>query len=1197
MSLTAAQAEAVQARGNVIVVAGAGTGKTSTLVERVMALLAEGASIERLLLVTFTDAAAAEMRHRLRLRLTGAAATAETAAAARWAEQLALLDSAPIGTLHSFCRQLIRDHFHLLGIDPGAGILDEAQTQPLIEAALDACLAAPLAGDNAAARAAHTAIRHYADGDPERIRPLLLKLHRHAQALPEPESWFADQLEALAANEPSVWREWLADGLRQWAGEWLSELQPRAKLAGNFARAVAALQHIVKTAAMSGPPGAELAAALAEIQAADQAGWPPGKKTALRGPVEKFFAEAQFLASQFEATDAGDGLTADWLNVRAGLTALLNLARDFGARFAAAKRDAGGMDFSDLEQFALRLLWQPDGQPTAVAQACRDRFDQVFVDECQDINAAQDAILRAVSRAAPAGNRFLVGDVKQSIYQFRLARPQLFRDYEEAWRPGAAGRRVALTDNFRSHPEIIAWVNEFFAPLMRGSMGGVNYEPLRAGRAEPEADVGAAPRRVEFHLIPKAAAAPAGGESVDAEAGGEEAEGDDGDPDDLLAVEREARVVALRLRALKESGATIRDRADGAARPIAWRDMAVLLRSPRRRVEAFAKEFHRCGVPLAAERGGFLASLEVGDLLSLVRLLDNPLQDIPLLAVLRSPLVGMSLDELAQVRLVSSAPRLWVALREFLLRDGTPAAAPSVTATVAAARRKVDAFLHQFARWRELVRHASLAHALETALADTHYEAILRAGERGEERVANLRKFITLVRQHDPQQRQGLFRFVRFIEALQAAEQDLEPAPVPAADAVRLLSIHRSKGLEFPVVAVAGLGTRFHLGDQRADVLVDELFGLCARAVAPSGAKHPTLPHWLAARRQRRQLLGEELRLLYVAMTRARDYLILTGTAARRDAENWEAQPGRDFSDRALLRAQSALDWVLLWLPRATRPEDQGHDERDTGRFHWRICRAEPELPAPGAPAAGTAASTPDGPGAGWTAVRDRLAWRYPHATAMDEPAKTTVTALRRAAEADEEARPWRWPQPVPGAVDKPDAAAVGTLHHEFLRVLSLDGPGDEADLRTQLTALVAAGGFTVAEAAALDLAGLAEFWRGETGSLIRSRAAAVRRELPFTARFTPPELARLTRQPAPPGVADEFIVVQGVADLVVVLPEEIWLLDFKTDNAQGTELDRRVAAYRPQLELYAAAVARIFDRPVTRRWLHFLRARRTVEV
>jgi ATP-dependent helicase/nuclease subunit A len=357
----------------------------------------------------------------------------------------------------------------------------------------------------------------------------------------------------------------------------------------------------------------------------------------------------------------------------------------------------------------------------------------------------------------------------------------------------------------------------------------------------------------------------------------------------------------------------------------------------------------------------------------------------------------------------------------------------------------------------------------------------------------------------------------------------------------------------------------------------------------------------LAVRRQRQQLLGEELRLLYVAMTRARDRLILTGTAQRLGAEEWEADMGRTFDNREISKAQSALDWMLLWLPSVTKVEELGADDVSGAWLRWRICRADPVLPA----SSDKAGEAVDAPvviaGTVLDEVMERIHWRYPHALAMEEPAKTTVTALRRRALVDEEARPWEFVQSGRSSEVRPvsdlSASELGTLHHEFLQLVNLEQTGDEQSLRQQVAQLVAAGVFTAAEGAALDVAALAEFWRSEVGSAIRAKAACVRRELPFTARFTPVELARHLGTNVLSGLADEFVVVQGVADLVVVQPQEIWLLDFKTDHVDGPALASRVAKYRPQLALYAAALAGIFQRPVTRRWLHFLRARQTLAV
>jgi len=454
-----------------------------------------------------------------------------------------------------------------------------------------------------------------------------------------------------------------------------------------------------------------------------------------------------------------------------------------------------------------------------------------------------------------------------------------------------------------------------------------------------------------------------------------------------------------------------------------------------------------------------------------------------------------------------------------------------------------------------------------------------------------------------------LFRFLKFIEALEAADQDLEPAPARSQNAVRLMSIHQSKGLEFPVVAVACLGGMFNFKDSYQDVVLDDEFGLCAKVVqAGAGTRHPTLAHWLAARRQRRQVLGEELRLLYVAATRARDRLLLTATATKKDCESWEAIAPRAFGNREILSVRSPLDWLMLWLPTVTRVEDWREGGGGNALLQWKICAdaadfelADEELAAE----IGVASVTSEDAGVetAVATVTERIRWRYAHDAAVREPAKTSVTVLRRKADelADEEARAWR---PVQSGRARgrrvssgPDAAEVGSWHHEFLQRMILTGACDEADLRGQLAVMVEQGTFNAEQAAVLDLGALSRFWLGEIGSEIRRKIAEVRREVPFTARFTPVELEQITGAPTVPELQDEFVVVQGVADLVVMGESEIWLLDFKTDAVRKGELVTKVEHYRPQLQLYAAALAAIYGRPVTRRWLHFLKCGETVSL
>jgi ATP-dependent helicase/nuclease subunit A len=1211
---TPQQEAAIRGRGNLLVMAGAGTGKTRTLVGRCLRLVAaERVSLENILMVTFTEAAAAELRGRLRenLRALQAAQPDDE----HLAQQLALLDTARVSTLHSFCLQLAREHFHELGLDPQFVVLDEQQTRPLQREALDALLEQHYAGADESSRAVRELIRAPGRGADQVVRQLVLKLHAYAQSLPDPERRLRELEARFAQPEPAEWRVLFQQAANAWRREGLEELKAFANAAPAVGLCLQALASLP-----ADPTPEQIAAAVrAVVRAnADDTNWPRGTKGRVRDKLQEFFDDAEFLASLLPDEPGPDPLAQDWEWARPHVVTLVRLTRAFAKDFADRKRELGGVDFADLEQCALRLLRQPGtGAPTATARAWRERLTHIFVDEYQDINAAQDAILTALSRDAggpAAGNRFLVGDVKQSIYRFRLANPRIFQRYAREWShaagrvsPGAAGvdtpetgahrpegETISLTENFRSRAALLDFVNPLFAALMRGEIGGVAYEPLAFGAPARRAALAVKagdPPCAEFHLIARG-----------------EPESDEGETDeaagapDLLAVEREARLAARRLRELQERGQQVWDDKRQAFRPVEWRDMAVLLRSPAGRAEAFAMEFNKAGVPLTAARDGFFASLEVADLLNLLKLLDNPLQDVPLLAVLRSPLVGLSLDELAEVRAHSAAKPFWTALARF--RAGKPAAGvpdPERAALIA----KVETFLTRFSRWRELVRQTSLSQCLEAALTETHYEVMLLAGDRGVERAANVRRLLDLARQFDPYQRQGLYRFLRFVRAQEDEALDLQPASPPTENAVKLLSIHKSKGLEFPIVVLAGLGTRFNEGDLRGPVLLHDTLGLCPR-ITPPGAdqSYPGLTHWLARRAERRELRGEELRLFYVALTRARDALILIGTTNQKaDEARWASEPPTPIGTKAVADARSHLDWLRLWLPRATAREDWRTDRAGENRLlRWRIydesdaCFAEAP-PTPPAPVAGEAGGPADAAAAVGT-LQSRLAWRYPFAAATLRAAKTSVSELRRraAAELEEEAarmfqskiRSPTLQAASPPAAARLPAAERGTAHHTFLELVELARTGSEAELRAEAERLQQEGLLTAAQAGALDFEALAAFWRSEVGKHIRARAEWVRRELEFTARFAPAELDEITRSPAAE-LDGEFIVVQGVADLVVLLPEEIWLLDFKTDDVTPAEVESRAAFYAPQVKLYARALGRIYRRPVTNAWLHFL--------
>ncbi len=1312
MSTTAAQQQAIHAAGNVLVAAGAGAGKTSTLVARCVRLITEGGSLENILMVTFTEAAAAEMRARIRTALEKEIARArqepleppfppltplrgegeeacvvDDHSADRshsghdMDEQLALLDTAAIGTLHSFCFKLVRRHFHELELDPQLNVMDEARTAVLMEETLDELFRQHYTGTRGGGGALEELIQQHAGGREQPVRDLMLKIHRYTQTQPNPGAWMAGQLQVLADPQPTAWREYLIEALHEWRARWLGPLRVQSSEHVTAHRIAAQLDTLDQSSTLQ-----DFATVLESVPDA------PSLKPKFREP-EAFFEEASFLRSVTVPRDGVDPLAQDWDWSRGGMETLLQLAQQFAGALADAKREQAALDFNDLEQFALRLLWDAErGVATELGREYQARFHHVFVDECQDINAVQDAIIRAVSepdRSFPTdsgspqmdfsirglsesvgekpsraeGNRFLVGDVKQSIYRFRLADPRIFQNYEARWRgiSGAAvpaalrplgvppgdsdsggsstggtpvgllagetpaplllaatgGQVIALSENFRSREALLNFFNAVFADLMQPEMGRVTFDDdaqLKFGAPEKRRALGQQDSpgpRVHLHLRLT--------EPVKA---GAEPE-NECDLAELTGAEHEARIVANRLRELVASGHEITGH-DGP-RPVAWGDMALLLRSPSAKAEIYAREFARQNIPLEVAQSDFFDALEISDLLNVLLLLDNPLQDVPLLAVLRSPLVGLTASDLAEIRLAARGGYFWTALNRFhetpspsgaaVPAAASPLAVPAggssasaetaqglrqpgrpphdrITAENSSAWRAVDQFLERFARWRRMGRDASIGQRLETILAETHYLDWLAAHtpnpQRAAQCLANVRRLLTLARQFDPFQRQGVARFLKFVEA-QRAVPGREPMAT-GGGSVQLLSIHRSKGLEYPVVVVPDLGKRFNFDDFQADILLHERLGLCPRIKPPhAGQRYPSLTHWLYTRRERSELLGEEVRLLYVAMTRARDTLLLVGTATRkRAAEMW---PEIARSPEELLGASSMLEWLGPWFTRRAPASWTEQERGENELFSWRIY-------SEGESARAAADEKPVARPWNFTGQAELLTWKYPSDAATREAAKTSVSALRRKlSESAEEARPWRSTRPSARVTSgELSATEIGTAHHTLLEFATLENLVTEDGARAEAEWLVAAGVLSEAEAQRLNLRGLAQFWSSDLGRELLAAGKALRRELPFTARFTAAELRELgLTAPALPG--EEFVVVQGVADMAVIGRDEIWLLDFKTDDLAAEAAEARANDYRPQLQAYAAALGKIYERKVTRRWLHFLAPGVTVEV
>jgi ATP-dependent helicase/nuclease subunit A len=1299
-AFTSDQRRAIELRGNVLVVAGAGTGKTRTLVQRCVQWLLEPGtnSLDQILMVTFTEAAAAEVRQRIRSELKNRllAEPQQT----QLLEQAALLDTAFISTLHSFCLRLVRHHFYELELDPQLTVLPAEEARLLAEETLSRMLEAHYAGKTPVAGAVQHLIHILGRGNEFPIRRLVFQLHEYTQTLPDPTAWFTSQVENFSRKQPRQWQEWLGQEAADWAEASLAELDAITPALPVVQQCLKILRSLPAT-----PSREQWHAVLEQIQSA-RLPWPKGTAKSLREHIEQFFQDAQFLQGLMgpsvipeEAFQTGganwtgaatvvsrenDALAQDWEWMRHEIITLLELTTEFGREFDQAKRELGAVDFHDLEQLSLRLLWDARAQrPTALAEHWRERLRLVFVDEYQDINRAQDAILRALAREDQSGNRFLVGDPKQSIYRFRLADPHIFQNYTTTWtRHPQQGTVVALTDNFRSHEAILHFVNQLFEGLMRREIGGVEYDSLarlrfgdrehrkefsiqRQGEGSRDAATGSSaaewpsagncsPPPIELHLQIL--------ENNEQDA----PEEDDSEAEpiaNLTTVEKEARLVGLRLNELRARRECVWDSEAQSHRPIDWKDMVILLRSPRGKVEGYAKVFNRLGIPLLTTRGGFFESQEITDLLNLLTVLDNPLQDIPLLAVLRSPLVGMSLDELGLVRLARKG-RFWTALKHFhrLLAANLPGPCPSaeqaaqtsdtqrepiptpdsdesggapteeapaldsrlqavlndptLRATAQAAWQRVDCFLRQAAEWRHLARQVSLSQCLDRILQETQYATLLLALPRGRQQQGNVTQLLSRCRQFDQFQGQGLFRFLKFVEAQKSAGIDREPAPPETANAVRLMSIHQSKGLEFNVVVLADLGKPFNLRDLRGDVILDEELGLCPRIKPPfTEQRYPSLPYWMAQRRQRKETLGEEMRLLYVALTRACQRLILAGSTSRAALGRWAENVGKSPASRQLLSARSYLDWLGPWLPQVTGTIDWATHAEGCGPWlRWKLSEDRnsslPEAAPAEADESGKTRAEPKIDGARIDDLVQRLNWRYPFAESATQPAKLSVSTLRAGVLAmEDEAAAWPkrpFPKPSRKSESTLSAAEIGTAHHAFLQAVSLDCVLDRNQLEAEAIRLEKANLITASERSALDLDAIAAFWLSIAGQAILTHREEVHREMPFSIRLGLGELLAFQRRyriPSggeaaggkPPIPENDFVVLTGVADLVVLLPNEIWCLDFKTDAVTPAEWKTRVHEYEPQLQLYALALQRVYQLPVTRCWLHSLPLRQTL--
>ncbi len=1246
VTFTSEQQRVIDLRGcNILVSAAAGSGKTAVLVERIVKRVCderEPVDIDRLLVVTFTNAAAAEMRERIAGGI--AARLAETPDSEHIQRQAALLHNAQITTIDSFCLFLLRNHFNEIGLDPAFRIADEGEVRLMQQDVLKELLEESYAEGSAEF---HRCVEYFCPGGREgALERHILSLSRYASGFPWPEEWLEQRKSDYGAGSvrelgDSGCGRYLTEHLAAMAAGWLEKMERVRKLCQSpdgpymygetVDREIEQLEGLTRCSALEEYEEKLPAVTFGRLSSRKDESVLQAKRELaadIRSEVKK---SVQKTAERFFATSLK-------LAVRQGaacrepVETLVGLTQEFDRRMAERKREKRMVDFSDMEHFALNILLEREAgeiRPSRVALEYRQYFEEILIDEYQDSNLVQEFLLQAVSGEDDGRfNRFMVGDVKQSIYRFRLARPELFLEKYDSYTAGeGVFQRIDLTRNFRSRFQVVDAVNHVFSRLMSRQVGGIDYDDRAAlypGAVYPES----AGCETELLLTEKP-------------------------PKDSEQSERrlEAKAVAGKIRELR-TDFLVTDRESGGLRPAKYSDMVILLRAGSGWDEEFRQALEEEGIPVyVTSKTGYFAASEVQELLQVLHVLDNPRQDVPLFGVMKSVFGGFSEEEIALIRSGKKNCTLYEALQEYAgsghseetAPQGGEAAKENADGGHEDLREKAAVFLETLKAYRRCISYMPVRELLTKLVEDFDYLNYVTALPAGGKRRANVEMLFARASDFEKTSYFGLFHFLRYMEQLEKYEVDYGEAELLGenADVVRIMSIHKSKGLEFPITFVSGLGRRFNLQDVNQSLILDVDLGLATDYVDPEGrVRNKTFRRNALARKLREESLSEELRILYVAMTRAREKLILTASLEKA-AEKWETyreNGGGRLSYPDFIESAGYLDFLLPIISGGSirvSVIDEGNLAVEELREGFTLSGRRERLERLEEPETFNDLIDREALGR----LRERLCAVYPHSGLEGLYTKTTVSELKIAAMADKDEAAYhifeeKEIQPyIPKFIDgeeKVGGAVRGNAYHRVMELLDFgsilggvpqagrgsafgkesdpdyedgvpqaDGREPEPRLETYEEYRAYTDTSECAEA-------LRRFLGEELrlGRLKQEYYEAVNEKKLL--RFLSTRLAyrmrraqtagRLYReQPFVMGVSasrlgenfpdSESVLIQGIIDVFFEEEDGLVLLDYKTDAVSSMrELWNR---YETQLDYYSEALTKLVGRPVKERILY----------
>lgn len=1306
MNFTPEQQKVIELHNsNILVSAAAGSGKTAVLVERIIRMICEGehpADIDRLLIVTFTNAAAAEMRERI---AAGIAARLEADPGNDHIQkQSALLHNAQITTIDSFSLFLIRNHFNEIGLDPDFRVADEGEIKLLQQEVLGQLLEDAYAGkfvpddvptsrenrdredpSREARERFHACVEYFCPGGRESVlEQHILNLSRYAGSFPWPAEWLEERKNDYAAGDldallHSDYGQYLAERVSRVLQGCLEKLLEVKKLCelpdgpymyGELTEAESEqLERLAACKDLKEQAAKVPAVTFGRLSSKKDESVDPAKRElakSIRNSVKDTLAD---LTEQYFKTPL-ELVVEQGKACREPLRMLLNLVLEFDRRLLAAKQERHLIDFSDMEHYALQILLKRekveetgdagtdstgvkyDIVPSDVALEYRQYFQEILIDEYQDSNLVQEYLLSAISGEVEGHyNRFMVGDVKQSIYKFRLARPELFLEKYDTYQESGDLCRIDLAKNFRSRVQVVDAVNDVFSRIMSREIGGIAYDDKAAlypGATYPATEDPA--YGSELLLIRK----PEKGDGAEGGSGEQRPDGARGPVDYDNVRQLEALAIAARIKQLKGS-LKVMEKATGELRPVRYSDMVILLRTTSGWDEEFKKVLEQQGIPVyITSKTGYFGALEVQELLQFLRVLDNPRQDIPLFGVMQSIFGGFTQEEIARIRSGSKGHSrkrmtLYEALKEVAQSGRMAEAGEEASAGESAGEetagagqywqraleaatvpedmeeetelsQKADTFLQRIDHYRDLTPFTSIRDLLQRILDDHDYLNYVTALPAGSKRRANVEMLLTKASAFEKTSYFGLFHFIRYMEQLEKYDVDYGEADTldENADVVRIMSIHKSKGLEFPVVFVSGLSKRFNMQDANQSLIVDMDLGVAVDYV-DSGRriKNKTLRRAVLSAKMKEDNLAEELRVLYVALTRAREKLILTAVLDKAE-EKWELSQMTGQEKLTYLdfcEAGSYMDFLLPILPKTgiavttLGTEDLAAEEireqlrmGDRRELLQRVTDGETPLPG-----------DPEENERKLAKLRERFAYAYPYPGLQKLYTKTTVSELKIAAmaEKDEAAfHTFEEKEVVPyipafrREQEKVSGAVRGNAFHRTMELLDFSYLFMESGL------FAGCPGTYEEYRQGLDTdrlqERLKEFLQRETASLRLTEEYAQAVSLPKIRHFLEQELAyRMWRafeqgllyreQPFVLGIdakrldqdlpEGEKVLIQGIIDVFFIENGEIVLLDYKTDVIDS--LQALWNRYSVQIQYYEEALTKLMQLPVKERILY----------